>query len=82
MKSLLFERVGLDEDFNRTATELIIKQVQTFIPAVNIDNIEYHTSKKENKNNMLTEIIISIMFSIPIARINNKRLDVKLACGG
>lgn len=83
LRSLLFERVGLDEDFNRVATEHIQKQVNLYIPAIQIDNIEYSVFKKDKYDNRtIAEIIISILFSIPQARIGNKRIDIKLACGG
>ena len=83
LKSLLFERVSLDENFQKEASDQVVKQVEKYIPAIQIDNITFSVNKKNRlNNNMLAEVKINIDFSIPSARIKNQRLETTLFCGG
>ena len=83
LKSLLFERISLNKEFEKEATNQIIGQVEKYIPIIQVANIKYDVKKKNSiNNNMLAEITLSIDFSIPSARINNQRLETTLFCGG
>ena len=83
LKSLLFERISLNKEFEKEATNQIISQVEKYIPIIQVANIKYDVKKKNSiNNNMLAEITLSIDFSIPSARIDNQRLETTLFCGG
>ena len=77
------ERVSLDNDFQEEAIKLINDQVSLYMPMILIDKIGFEVIRKDKEsNNMLTEIIVSILFSIPQARIGNQMLKIKLHCMG
>jgi phage baseplate assembly protein W len=83
LKSLLFERSNLDNEFNEKATQNIIEQVKTYLPLFQIDDIAF---KSENKfphdTTSLAKITVNIKYSIPKLRLSNKQLEVILYCGG
>ena len=82
LKSLLFERTSLDQEFDQIASEKILDQVKQYIPLINIESIDFKVNTKKPSNNMLSEIKIFISYSIPQVRINNKKIEIDLACGG
>ena len=83
LNSLLFERISLDQEFDSIATEIIIKQVERYMPIVQIDNIKFNVNKKNyNDTTSLSKVDIAVFFSIPRAQLTNQAIEVVMYIGG
>ena len=83
LSALLFERGALNNNFENLASNLIIKQIERYMPIVQIDDITINAeSKKLNDNTSLARVIINLSFSIPRARITDQLLQIVMYVGG
>ena len=48
LKSLLFERTSLDQEFSQIASENIIDQIKLYIPSITVENINFLPNVKWN----------------------------------
>ena len=74
------------ENFTEDISKRIIESVKTYIPAIEIDNIEVleiEISKKFRLNKKgLASVSLRVDFSIPAARVTNQSIAVELNPGG
>lgn len=83
LNTLLFERISANQSFESIAIDMITKQVERYIPIVQIDNIFFNVNQKKfNDITSLSKVDIRLNFSIPRIQLTNQAIEIIMYIGG